>query len=172
MKFSMYHWLMLIMAVVFLGAAFYFPLAYYDALPQEIPTHFNLGGEPDAWKSKTITRVIFGPIVTLPSLLIMGPVIWMVASAKDPRKMINGPKEKVEKISLEQAEKLRAVVVFHLLVIALLVALLNMFVSLGSILVALDIQPTLGWGPPVAGFLLLGDAIILTWQSLRLVNGK
>jgi uncharacterized membrane protein len=42
------------LGLMFAFAALVFSLAVYSKLPDQVPTHFNLEGEPDDWSSRTL----------------------------------------------------------------------------------------------------------------------
>ena len=50
-----------ILALVSLGVAIY----YWGKLPEAIPTHFGMSGEPDAWSHKSLFYVFMVPIIQL-----------------------------------------------------------------------------------------------------------
>ncbi len=170
MRFNKYHWSMIILIFLFIGLSIYYPLSKYELLPDQIPTHFGISGEPDAWSNKSVGTLLLGPFITLPTLLIMLPIIWWIATIDDPRKIINGPREKIQKMSPERAEEVRQTTVFHLLIIMLLVAVLIMVISVKQVSVALGSLTTLGPSVPIIVILLLGDTIYFAWKVIRLVN--
>lgn len=88
---------------------------------------------------------------------------------EDPRMVINGPREKVQSMSLHKVEQIRRMTVFHILLIMLLVALLIMNLSIRQVLVAMGNEETLGWGMPIIVAMLIGDSAVLAWQAIRLV---
>jgi len=172
MDFSKYHLLIIILTFLFIGLSFYYPLANYDSIPERIPTHFNFFGEPDSWSKKNFANLLMGQIITSISLLFMFGVIMLIKSTKDPLKLINGPRKIVERMSIERAELIRKTLIFHLLLINFFTALLIMSISMNSVLIALGQKVTLGWSAPAIICLLLGDAIILVWKSIKLVYYK
>ena len=167
--FKKYHWLMLVVTVLIVAFSVYYPLANYERLPDKIPTHFNIAGQPDSWSAKSIGQLLFGQLLTIPILFIMFPLVWWVASVEEPRKLLNIPRKNAQKMSLERAEKIRRILLFHILLIMLLVALLVMVLAMGQVQVALNERQTLGWGMPVIVALLLGDSMFLTWRLISLV---
>lgn len=172
MGFNRWHIVMMVLALLFIGASIYFPLACYDMLPDKYPTHFNFFGEPDAWSRKNTSSLLAGPLILAATTLIMFPVAWWMARVSDPRKIINGPKEKIKNMPLERAEKIRQISIFHLLLIMLLTALLVLVISVESVVVAMGRQPAMGPGVPIITALLIGDSIYLTVRLLRLVYKK
>ncbi|MFG0328563.1 MAG: DUF1648 domain-containing protein [Phycisphaerales bacterium] len=54
----------------------------YDALPEQIPIHFDLSGTPDRWAGKSIWSVGFLPFMAFFLAALMSGVTWMVAHAK------------------------------------------------------------------------------------------
>jgi uncharacterized membrane protein len=170
LRLNKWHALILVITLICTGISIYIPLDNYELLPEKYPTHFNLSGEPDSWSPKSVLTVLAGPLVMAASiLLLLLPLTVYAARVKDPRKIINGPKKKVEHMSLERAEKIRSITVFHLLLITLLMALLVMALSIDSVKVALEIRTKLSPLGLVVTALLLLDSLYLTWKLIRLV---
>lgn len=169
LAFKQYHWVMIILTFAFFIVGFYYPLHNYDQLPDRIPTHFNFKGDPDSWSDKNLGSLLLGQLMALPSVLIMLPFVWWAATVKDPRKIISGPANKVTNMSLDRAEKVRGLTIFHLLLMAMLIALLIMYNSVQQVAVALGRNTGLGWGSPVILAFILGDCAVLTWQVVRLI---
>lgn len=60
-------------------------LVFWNKLPNEIPTHFNLAGEADGWSSKAFA--VFG----LPAFMLAMHIICTIATSFDPKhKNIDG----------------------------------------------------------------------------------
>ncbi len=169
MGFNRWHIVMILLTIIFVIASIYVPMSVYDALPDRYPTHFNFTGEPDSWSNKSISSVLAGPAIMLVTNLTMLAVAWWVSRVEDPRKIINGPKEKIKNMPLERAEKIRQVTLFHLLLIMLLIAIMVLVISTESVLVALGKQPTLSPAMIIVTAVLLGDTFYMTWRLMRLV---
>lgn len=65
--------LLLCLAPILLG------LVYWNALPELVPTHFNLQNEPDGWSSKTFA------VLGLPALLAAIELVCLLGTSRDPR---------------------------------------------------------------------------------------
>ena len=59
----------LVLAVT--GAALAASVIFYPSLPERVPTHFNLHGEPDGWSGKTSASLALPGLVALPLLLML-----------------------------------------------------------------------------------------------------
>ncbi len=58
---------------------------FWDKLPEQVPTHFNLEGEADGWSSKAFA--VFG----LPLILLAMHLVCVIGTSIDPKnKNING----------------------------------------------------------------------------------
>jgi uncharacterized membrane protein len=57
-------------------------LGRYDAIPQVIPLHFNLAGEPDRWGAKSIGVVLLAPLLQLAVTAVFMMAFWAFRSAK------------------------------------------------------------------------------------------
>ncbi len=170
MKLENHHWLMIIMCLIFLGFAFYFPLANYDLLPDPIPTHFNFYGEPDGWSKKNLANVLLGPIILGITIFSMLGLTFLMLKIDDPRKLINLPisKQKKENLSVETVEEMRRKSVYHILIITLLISLLIATISFYQIKIALGQAANMGASLLGLILLLLAESIYMTWEILRL----
>ena len=65
-------WIVPLMAfsVLMIGTALMYLYANYDRVPNPVPVHFNLSGEPDRFVPKTVTRVFTGGF--------LASILWMV----------------------------------------------------------------------------------------------
>ncbi len=169
MKLENHHWLMIILIIFCIGLSFYLPLVNYDLLPDPIPTHFNIYGEPDGWSSKSLINVLLGPIILSATLILMLPLTWWMAKVEDPKKIINTSKQKLEKMTIETAEEIRRITILHLLIILLLTALLILMITFNQVMVALGQAISLGSGILTIVLLLMFDCFYLTWKVMRLM---
>jgi uncharacterized membrane protein len=126
----------------------------YPALPDTIPTHFDIQGLPDGWGSKN--EILIFPLISLFIFLLLSGIIIAFLYIKDPKKMINLPASVKERITPEQAEILRIFLVRCLF--ALKILMLGMF----TYLLYYNIETALS-GPSSAGnnFILFFTAAIL-----------
>ena len=73
-----------LLSVVICLATIILPILYWKQIPNEIPTHFNVLGEPDAYGDKTsLILVYFGEILTFGSLLFADVLIKMTAKSQN-----------------------------------------------------------------------------------------
>lgn len=172
MQLKNFHWFMIVVCLICFGLTLYYPLTYYDMLPDPMPTHFNFYGEPDGWSPKSLASVLIIPVILGLMLLFMLPLTLWMAKVDDPRKLINLPKKQLEKITNETAEKVRHTTVLHLLIILLLTSLLFLAITLHQIMVALGQQSNLGISVLVLAVLLLVDCFYFTWKVLMLTFSK
>ena len=71
------------LSIGFLAASGFYLWANWQAIPQEIPTHYGFGGQPDAWGSKSscVILLVIGVVNLLwffPKDLFLGKVISLV----------------------------------------------------------------------------------------------
>lgn len=169
MKFTKYHWIMIGLIFAFTGYSIYYPLINYNNLPDRIPTHFNYLGEPDTWSNKTMSTLLIGPLINLFIQLIMLPIVWWVTTVDDFRTLINGPREKIQKMSIEKVRETQMFVSSHTLFTMFLVATLIMTVSIGQVMVASEKATSLGSNPAICIVLLIGECVYMVLKSTRLV---
>ncbi len=58
------------------GAALAASAIFYPSLPEQVPTHFNLKGEPDGWSGRLVASFVLPGLIVLP-LLFMGFGDWL-----------------------------------------------------------------------------------------------
>ncbi|WP_321416461.1 DUF1648 domain-containing protein [uncultured Methanomethylovorans sp.] len=149
MKLNKYHWIMIALTFVFTGYSIYYPLINYDNLPDRIPTHFNYLGEPDTWSNNSMGVLLMGPLINLLIQLTILPIVWWMIKVEDFRTLINGPREKIQKMSNEKVNEIQKFVISHILFITFLVAILIMTVSIGQVMVASEKAASLGYSVPI-----------------------
>jgi len=147
----------------------YLVAANYGSLPDEIPNHFNLRGEPDDWSGK-------GTILLLPGLaafmyLLMTGISVALALVRDPMSMINLPRSRKEAIGVEQAEKLRVLVVRVLFLMKLLLTGMMAYLAHATVEVAFERWTSLGLLFYLFIVAILGAAAFLVWKALSLAAG-
>jgi uncharacterized membrane protein len=132
------------------------PLYYYNQLPDSIPRHFGLNGEPDAYSGKAI-------IWTLPAigLILFSGMYWL---NKHPH-IFNYPQE----ITEENAERLYTGATRMMRSLNTTIAFVFAYISFSTIRTALGEQAGLGtWFSPVFISALLLIVGLYLFQS----NGK
>jgi uncharacterized membrane protein len=131
-------------ALVGLLAAILLPLAYWSRLPEEIPIHFNLAGEPDKWGGR-------GAVIT-PAALVVFLYIVLTGVCFLPERFINVPRGVPTRIGFELTQCMKMEMTW-------LIAALEW----ASIQVALGAQENLGTT------VLVGLVIIFGTMAIYLV---
>lgn len=133
------------LAVVGLIAAIVIPLAYWSRLPEEIPIHFNLAGEPDKWGGR-------GAVIT-PAALVVFLYIVLTGVCFLPERFINVPRRVPPRIGFELTQCMKMEMTW-------------LFAALewASIQVALGAQENLGMT------VLVGLVIIFGTMAIYLVH--
>jgi uncharacterized membrane protein len=132
----------------------------YDALPDPMPTHFGITGQPDGWSKKSVGSVMVLPILTLVMGLMLGGVALLTGRAKRGLRLDDGS-------SLAAQNRYRAAMSRYLAILGILVTTM-----MASVQVALGERKTLP-----AAMLLVGVAIFLfamsgaAWLALRYGQG-
>jgi len=149
-----------------LALAFYLTLHNYSNLPDKIPTHFDLHGNPDEWSSRNMIFLLPGLNAFLYVLLSVFN-IWL-AIAKDPRTLISLPERRKAALSEAQIEKLRVFLNRCLFLMKALLQGMITYLLYNTIEVAFERADGLG----VPFFLiltaLLGLAGAMVWNSFRI----
>lgn len=131
-----WEWVVLILIVF----SFWYPAAHYAELPAQIPTHFGASGLPDAWSPKSPVSVYLAPLILVGTYILMTALNVWFALAPDPRKLINLPKKRLEKMTPEQVESIRGETIKGLFVLKFLLAAMSADLSYESTRVALGLQ--------------------------------
>lgn len=144
----------------------YLALSSYPSLPDRVPTHFNLEGVPDGWGSKSEILVV--PILSAVFYVVFTVIAVLMATTKDPRKLINLPAGMKRAMSSAQAENLR--VMLNRSLFALKVLILGLLAYSVYITVEVALGRANGLGVPwfflIAGILAVAGYMV--WQSFRI----
>ncbi|MDR2771539.1 MAG: alpha/beta fold hydrolase [Clostridiales Family XIII bacterium] len=110
-------------ALIIAFASFAVALARYPALPDPIPTHWDLNMAPDAWSSKSLGTVLLMPLFNIVTVAIM----WLTGALIERAKLQIDHKEPSK--SFAQHKKYRRLMGHGIGILA--VALAAMFLILG-----------------------------------------
>jgi len=88
-----------------LFAGVYLAATYYPLLPSRIPTHFDFWGVPDGWGGKDSIFAL--PVINAVVYVIITVISVLLATVKDPRKLINLPQKRKAALTDAQVERLR-----------------------------------------------------------------
>ncbi len=161
-------WLELI-PVLLLGFAFAYTAMHYAALPEQMPTHFGISGQPDDWSTRGFVSVylplVIGLLVWLSMILIN---YFSIIKPEDPGKYINLPKQQKEKMGPEQMEAIRTVNARGMIVINITVTAMITVIQYGAINAALGIWKGLGWGVGILAAILVAESIWLAIKSISM----
>ncbi|WP_031515496.1 DUF1648 domain-containing protein [Desulfofalx alkaliphila] len=152
-------------------AALYLALMY-GQLPDEIPTHYNFTGEPDAWSGK-ISLVgllilfvhLFAFTWLLNYFLCVAPKNW-----KNFIHLINVPTVKKDELNENQVKAMRIYIARMMASMNFLMSFIFAYIIFGTIQTALGRQNGLGWTPFVIVILLIIVCIHYCRQSIRVAK--
>ena len=148
-------WAIEIIGAFFLILMFGFPLYYFNELPEIIPRHFNIDGEPDGFSQKNI-------IWTLP---VIGFVIYigMFFLNKYPH-IFNYPKE----ITEENAERQYKIATKLMRTLNMLIAASFFYIGYGTIQTSLNKGDGLEtYFLPIFITAIIGTIGIYTYSALK-----
>ena len=141
-------------------------LAAWPDLPERIPTHFDVGGRPDAWSPRGFSSWFLLPTLATGMVALMGLGLprWIVGMARRNSSLLNMP-QKARFQALPEEARVRAVAstAKGLQRVALLVAALFGWILYGTNEVAHGRWQAL---PPTGLFAVVG---LLVAQALWLV---
>lgn len=150
----------------------FYSIYYYTQLPDEIPTHFNLAGEPDAWNGK---GTLIGFLVLYVFLLFQcfGLNYFLFIKQEDPKEalhFINLPFVKKEKLTETQLDRVVKYSSRMLAVMNLCISILFAFILYGMIQTVIGNRNGLGSIIIIVVVLLVGVSIYYIWKMYREVK--
>jgi uncharacterized membrane protein len=148
----------LLEAIAVLGIIFMvtYVIANYNNLPDTLPRHYNLAGQPDGFGEKSI-------LFALPSIAIVTYLI-MTIGLKFPQ-MFNYP----FKITDENAERQYKNMVMMIRILKTFVVVIFLYLTSATILNGLGKMNGLGtWFAPVTIFTVLGTVGFYLYKGFRL----
>ncbi len=169
-RFELFYppWLELI-PVILLIFAFSYTAECYSFLPEQVPTHFGLAGNPDAWAAKGFWSVyalpLLGSVIWLSMLLIN---YFLIIRPEDPGQYINLPQRHKEKLDRERLEAIRTTTARGIMLLNLTLAAMIAAFQYSSINVALGRQESLGMIALVFAALILAESIGLSIKTLSM----
>jgi uncharacterized membrane protein len=121
---------------------FYLTFSNYFSLPDRIPTHFDIHGLPDGWGNKN--EILIYPITGFAVFALITGISLALAVTKNPKSLINLPTRIKDKISEEQTERLRIILVRCLVFLKILILGQTLYLLYGNIQTAFGRSPGLG----------------------------
>jgi uncharacterized membrane protein len=104
---------------------------HYSQLPDLVPTHFGLWGQPDAWRPRSFHTVMLLPIMSLVMGVGLGGVAYLTGRAKRAIRYHD------QGVSFEAQQRFRRIMANFLAIVSLLVTAMMTILSQSSIQVAL-----------------------------------
>ena len=139
--------------------AFGYVWSRFDALPDQVPTHFGWGGQPDAWGPRSFASVLLLPMFAVLMGAGLGGASYLVAGAKRALRHPDGG------VSLQAQLRFRRAVTRYLCGVAVIVTAMLSVLSVSAVRVGLGLAPGLPTAMKIlgAGLLLftVGGAIYL-----------
>jgi len=126
---------------------------HYPELPDSVPTHFGISGEPDAWRHKSLATVMMLPAMVLVMGVGLGGIAWFTAHAKRALRRSSRPH------SLAAQLRFRAAMTRFLTVVALLATAMLTTLSINVVRVGLGRATGLGKGQMILTGVLLVYAL-------------
>lgn len=157
-----------VIPLLLLLLALFLALHNYSSLPEKIPTHFDLHGNPDEWSGRNMIFLLFGSNAFV-YILFSVFNIWL-AIAKDPRSLMNLPGKRKAALSQAQIERLRLFLNRCLFLMKILMQGMMTYLLYNTIEVAFE--RARGLGAPFFLILatLLGLAGVMVWTGLRITR--
>jgi uncharacterized membrane protein len=139
----------------------------FAGLPEQIPTHFNLQGIPDNLSSKNELFVYLGSAVFV--YILMSGMSVVVATNKDPSKLINLPEKIKDAMTPVLAEHLRLLLVRNLFALKVMLIGMSAYLLYSNIELALNRITGLGYWPLILLGVILLAVVGMLLRIFRLV---
>lgn len=108
----------------------YMAIANYPSLPEQIPTHFDSAGTPDAWGKISFSNIFSLPILQISLYALLSGLIYLFTTRQDIRPMINLPNR--DELTDEQVAGIRRAVVNGLSLINLVTCTMLFYIQFGT----------------------------------------
>lgn len=161
-----------VVLVVLIVLSFWYPLVHLSEMPARIPSHFGPSGLPDAWQVKSMWSILTLPIIIASIYLGMGAITLYLTLVSDAKKVINLPRNQLERMSVDRAELIRLITVRYLFAIKALVVVMQVYLSVGQTRVSLGLAQGLGWPMWLFFFGILALCGIMTVRLMLLMPSK
>jgi uncharacterized membrane protein len=148
--------------------AWYLAVANYPSLPEQIPMHFNAGGSVDSWGSPS--SIFMGPVLGLFFYLLLTLISIMFCFVPDPKKLINLPGQRLDKLSPGSAQKLIKVISRSLFGLKILELALVLYIVYITIEIAFNRAQQMGVWFLFILAAVLALAFFMIWQAFRLTS--
>jgi len=127
--------------------------SHYSQLPDLVPTHFGLWGQPDAWRPRSFSTVMLLPIMSLVMGVGLGGVAYLTGRAK------RAIRYRDRGVSFEAQQRFRQIMANFLAITSLLVTGMMAILSQSSIRVALKEDQALSPAMMILALILLVFAL-------------
>jgi uncharacterized membrane protein len=147
---------------------------HFGQLPEEIPTHFDINGQPDAWGKKYMLLVllVIQLYVYMQSWLLNYFLIIKPNDSLEALRFINIPFVKKEQLWPEQTENIRRQMARMMVMINISLHLLFLYIIFGSVQTAYGLWPGLGKGILVlVAWLVIAPGYYI-WKAYRAAKPK
>jgi uncharacterized membrane protein len=140
-------------------------IKFYPVLPERIPIHFGLNGQPNGWDGKSSIWFLYFVQFGI-NFLLLGVTAAMPWLRRHPEWTTSG--KRILDLPPEQQDRYWRAAEEMLLLLSLGVNLVFVFLTRGTILVALKRQSSLSWTPLLIVVLILIVAWFWAIKLLRL----
>ncbi|GAB3794242.1 DUF1648 domain-containing protein [Virgibacillus kimchii] len=151
----------------------FYVISQYGRLPEEIPRHYNIAGEPDAWGGKGF---LIGLLVIYGFILFQAFMInYFLIIKKDKKDMIqfvNMPFIKKEELTKRQLKLIKQNMARMMAVINLIISIMFSWILFGTIQTAMGDGDGLGTGIMMLTIIIFIVPFYYVWKTYRIANGK
>ena len=158
-------WAVLLASAVAGVCVIVYTVTRFDAMPDPMPTHFGIMGQPDGWSKKSVGAVMVLPIMTLVMGVTLGGVALLTARAKRGLRLDDGA-------SLAAQNRYRAAMSRYLAILGLLVTTMLAAGSVTSVQVALGQRLALPMAVVFVGLAIFLYAMLgAAWLAIHYGQG-
>ncbi|MFA1820346.1 DUF1648 domain-containing protein [Virgibacillus oceani] len=145
----------------------------YRQLPEEIPHHFNIAGEPDAWGGKGILigmLVLYGFILS--QAFVLNYFLIINQEPKETMQFVNMPFIKKEALTEKQLKQIKRNTARMMALINLMISLMFSWLLYRTIQTAMEQEGGLGPGILILTLIILIVPFYYIWKTYRIAKGK
>jgi uncharacterized membrane protein len=145
----------------------------YGRLPDEIPQHFNIAGEPDAWGGKGFLiglLVLYGFILS--QAFILNYFLIISQKPKESMQFVNMPFIKKESLTETQVKMMKRNMARMLAMINLLISFMFSWMLYRTIQTAMERESGLGSGIMIFILIILLLPFYYIWKTYRIAKGR
>jgi uncharacterized membrane protein len=144
----------------------YLTVSNYPSLPAQVPVHFGTDGTPDGWGGRA--AIFLYPVLGTAMFLMFSGINLLFSVVKDPKNLINLPKDRLQKLTPEAAGHLIKTISRGLFALKVILEAMFLNFAYSTVTFASGKTSGLGW----FFWLIIGSVVLVAaymiYHSFRL----